>query len=66
MDNTLIYGLATLFCGVIGLLIRYGFKSKCSDVALCCGLISIKRDIEAENQMEEKELEMGIKEESKL
>lgn len=66
MDNTLIYGLATLFCGIVGLLIKVSFKSKCSDIGLCCGLIKIKRNIEAENQIEMKEIELGFhKEENK-
>jgi len=62
MDNTLIYGLATLGAGVIGLLIRYGFKSKCSDVGLCYGLITIKRDVEAELKEQELELSSGSEE----
>lgn len=62
MDNTLIYGLATLFCGILGLVIRYGFKSKCTDVSMCCGVIAIKRDVDAELVEEKLELENGIKE----
>lgn len=58
MNDTLIYGLATLGCGVVGLLIRYGFKSKCSDVSLCFGLLAIKRDIEGEVKAEQIDLEM--------
>lgn len=56
MNDTLIYGIATLGAGVLGVLIRYSFKSKCSDVGLCCGLIKIKRDIEAEVEAEALEL----------
>lgn len=62
MDNTLIYGLATLGCGILGLVIRYGFKSKCTDVSMCCGVIAIKRDVNAELEEEKLELENGIKE----
>lgn len=58
VDNTLIYGLGTLFVGVLGVLIRYGFKSKCSDVNICCGLLQIKRDTGAEVQAERNELEL--------
>lgn len=60
MDNTLIYGLATMGFGFLAILVRYGFKSKCSDVGLCCGLLTIKRDIQGENQAEHQELEMGV------
>lgn len=66
MNDTLIYGLATLFVGIIGLLIRYGFKSKCTDVNMCFGLLNIKRDVNAEIEEEKMELENGIKEENKV
>lgn len=58
VDNTLIYGLGTLFVGVLGVLIRYGFKSKCSDVSICFGAIKIKRNTDAEVQAERNELEL--------
>jgi len=61
MDNTLIYGLATMGFGFLAILVRYGFKSKCSDVSLCCGMLSIKRDTEAEIKAELNELELGRK-----
>lgn len=66
MNDTLLYGIATMGFGFLAILVRYGFKSKCTDVKLCCGLLNIKRDIESENQCERQELEMGIKEESKI
>lgn len=66
MDNTLIYGLATLFCGILGLVIRYGFKSKCTDVKVCCGMIAIKRDVNAELDEEKMEIDSGNKEENKV
>lgn len=55
MDDSLIYGIATLGVGLIALIVRYGFKSKCSDVSLCFGLIHIQRDIEQE--IEEQKIE---------
>lgn len=55
MDDSLIYGIATLATGLIALLVRYGFKSKCSNVSLCFGLIKIERDIEQE--IEEQKIE---------
>jgi hypothetical protein len=48
MDDSLIYGIATLATGLIALLVRYGFKSKCSNVSLCFGLIQVERDITQE------------------
>ena len=48
MNDSLIYGVATLGVGLLALIVKYGFKSKCSDVSLCFGLIHIQRDIEQE------------------
>jgi len=62
MDNTLIYGLATLGCGILGLVIRYGFKSKCTNVQMCFGLLAIQRDVQAEIEEEKIELQNGVKE----
>ena len=62
MDNTLIYGLSTVVFGFLAVLVRYGFKSKCSNVGLCFGLLTIQRDIQGEIQAEKNELEMGVKE----
>jgi hypothetical protein len=55
-DATLIYGLATLGTGLLGLAIRYSFKSKCEDVSLCFGVIKIHRNTENEIKSEEIEL----------
>jgi hypothetical protein len=55
MNDTLIYGLGSLGAGLIVLLIKYSFKSKCTDVSLCFGLIHIQRDINQE--MEEQKME---------
>lgn len=60
MNDTLIYGLATMGVTFLAVVVRYGFKSKCSEVGLCFGMLSIKRDTNAEIRAEEKELEMGI------
>jgi hypothetical protein len=57
VDSTLIYGLATLGTGVLGLSIRYCFKSKCEDVSLCFGLIKIHRNTEDEVKAETIELQ---------
>lgn len=56
MNDTLLYSLATLGVGLLALVVKYGFKSKCSDVSLCCGLITIHRDIDQE--IEEQKLEV--------
>ena len=57
INDVLIISLATICSGIIVLGLRLCFKSKCSDVDLCCGLFKIKRNIELEIQIENKELE---------
>lgn len=59
IDSTLIYGLATMGFGFLAVVVRYGFKSKCSDVSLCCGLLAIKRDVKEEVKAEQIELSLG-------
>ena len=56
MNDVLIISLATISSGIIVLALRLCFKSKCSDVNLCFGMFKIERNIEAENKMEETEL----------
>jgi hypothetical protein len=56
MNGTLILSLATLGAGVLGLIVKYGFKSKCSDVNICFGLCLVHRDIENEVKSEEIEI----------
>lgn len=58
MDTVFIYSLAVLGVSLIGLLLKYSFKSKCVDIDLCYGCIHIKRDIENENIEEKNELRL--------
>ena len=64
-DAVFFVTISTLVCGSFGLVVRYCLKSKCDDVNLFYGLIRIHRDIKAEIELEEKELELGINEENK-
>jgi len=47
-DPVLVISLATICSGIIVLSLRLCFKSKCSDVTLCLGLLYFHRDIAAE------------------
>lgn len=60
MNNTLIYGLATIFASVIVLIVRYAFKSKCISVELCYGVIRVKRDVELELEENKEEIENKV------
>jgi hypothetical protein len=42
MNDSVIITLATIGSALIGLCVRYAFKSKCSDVALC-GCLSVHK-----------------------
>jgi len=48
IDNSTLYGISIAGMGLVGLIVRYAFRSKCSDVSLCFGLIHIQRDIQQE------------------
>jgi len=48
INDALLYGIVTLGVGVIALTVRYCFRSKCTDIQCCYGLVSIKRDIASE------------------
>jgi hypothetical protein len=52
--------ISTLVCGAVGLVIKYCLKSKCDEVNLCFGFIKVHRDVKAEIELEEKEIEAGI------
>ena len=52
MNDSVIITLATIGSALIGLCVRYAFKSKCSDVSLC-GCLSVHRDTKAELPDEE-------------
>lgn len=54
-NSILIYGLATLCTSILGVSLRYCFKSKCEDVSLCFGLIKIHRDTQSEINLEQTE-----------
>lgn len=57
--------ISTLVCASFGLVVRYCLKSKCDNINICCGLINVHRDVKLENDLEEKQLEFGIKDEEK-
>jgi len=56
-DSSLIIALSTILSGIALLMLKLCFKSKCSDVSLCFGLLKIKRDVEVERKIEEVEIQ---------
>ena len=61
--NGIFYGtIATLFCTSISFLIRYSYKSRCTEIKCCC-CFSIKRNPISENQEDLKNLKLNITDE---
>ena len=48
MDDTIIITLATISSALIGLIIRYLFRSKCENVNFCFGCLKFNRDVRSE------------------
>ena len=51
MEDAIIITLATIGSALIGLIIRYSFRSKCEDVNLCFGCLKFHRDIRSEKEI---------------
>ena len=51
MEDAIIITLATIGSALIGLIIRYSFRSKCEDVSCCFGCLKFHRDIKAEKEI---------------
>ena len=55
--------IATLFCTSISLLTRYPYKSRCTEIKLCC--FYVKRDPVSENQEDLQNAKFNITDEKK-
>ena len=51
-DEILILTLVGSISGIVMLMLKLCFKSKCSHVNLCCGLMKIKREVQFETELE--------------
>jgi hypothetical protein len=60
-DAVFFVTISTLLFGCFGVLIKYCLRSKCDNVNLCFGLITVHRNVELEAQEEMKAMELGIK-----
>lgn len=50
--NELFIFLSILIPPILGSVMLYVYKSKCSNVKLCCGLIEVKRDVRGEEKLD--------------
>ena len=60
-DGVFFLTIGSLVFGCFGLVIRYCLKSKCDNINLCFGLITVHRNVELEAEEEMKQMELGIK-----
>jgi len=61
MEDAIIITLATIGSALIGLIIRYSFRSKCEDVNCCFGCLKFHRDIRSEKEITTQESSEEIK-----
>lgn len=47
-NNIFFMSIATTVFLFLGTLVKYGFRSKCDSVRLCCGIIEVHRRVELE------------------
>jgi hypothetical protein len=61
MQDAIIITLATISTGLVGLIIRYSFRSKCENVNFCFGCLKFNRDIKSEKEIITQESSEEIK-----
>ena len=53
-NEILMLSLIGSLSGIVILLLKLCFRSKCSTVDICCGLMKIKREVQLEKDLDEK------------
>ena len=51
MEDAIIITLGAMCSALIGLIIRYSYRSKCEDVNFCWGFLKFHRDVRSENEI---------------
>ena len=51
-DGVTIIAIITICIGAFSMVTKLCFKSKCSDINCCCGLLNIKRNVVLESDIE--------------
>jgi hypothetical protein len=65
-DGVFFITIGTLLFGCIGLSIKYCLKSRCDNVSLCFGFVTVHRDVKTEEEIEIRRMELGIKDENEV
>ena len=55
MQDAIIISVSTIAAGVVGLIVRYLFRSKCEDVNCCFGCLKFHRDVKSEKEVVERQ-----------
>lgn len=55
--------VSTLVVGAYRFSLSQAYKSKCSKMNICCGLIKVDRNVEVEERIDERAMELGTPEE---
>ena len=50
LSDSILLSIVASAVGVLSLLIRFCYISKCTNISLCCGLVNVKRDVEEETE----------------
>ena len=53
-NEILMLSLIGSLSGIVILMLKLCFQSKCSTIDLCCGLMKIKREVQLEKDLDEK------------
>ncbi len=49
LSDSILLSIVASAVGVLSLLIRFCYISKCTTVSLCCGLVNVRRETTTEN-----------------
>ncbi len=60
LSESFYINIVSLFIGLIVLIIRYIYRSKCNEFILCCNLFSFKRDTKSELELDKLKIDKNI------
>lgn len=59
-DGVFYLSLSGAIIGFLGLCLKQIFQSKCTETSICWNMINIKRNVEMEEKLEERKIDLGI------
>jgi len=60
LSESFYINIVSLFIGLIVLIIRYIYRSKCNEFNICFNLFSFKRDVKAELEIDKYKIDHNI------